>query len=418
MRWNFLIVLVLFGCEVSSGESVPPIEIKSTASIQGGSIETAGASSSSDNSTDYRVDKTSRSTIELTASPSESEEPAWIDVGSTPRKEELPIKAELGGLQLFVNVNEGSPPKSQPSSTGNTSNQTFETGNRGVESKLIAVERDVYHLERSLGHYLSISLTILSVVVAAVALLGWVTHKQNSKFNELHDLYLEKLSRLNEKSLEVTERANDINQLELKNRLIADLLVAQSTITRAYMLIPKLERSLKEIESGDPNQEMGLLAHEYIVEMERYASISLGKVHTLRQQLNIMTNDDGELTRETLSLSVRISLFFGLVYKRKWQLEKCPSLLERATAELKTSLEVFKILDSKTEKARIHFNLACYLSLLGRAEEAFAEIDEACGLNPRYLLVSKKDPDLKFVRQKLKNRFEEKFSGEGENLLV
>jgi tetratricopeptide (TPR) repeat protein len=56
-------------------------------------------------------------------------------------------------------------------------------------------------------------------------------------------------------------------------------------------------------------------------------------------------------------------------------------------------------LQMRPDEAILHYNLACYLSLLGRSEPALLHLEKAVGLDPEFRELARAEPDLVNLRE-------------------
>ena len=71
----------------------------------------------------------------------------------------------------------------------------------------------------------------------------------------------------------------------------------------------------------------------------------------------------------------------------------------KRTNRLKEAAECMeRLLESSRRSAIGHFNLGCYLALLGQRERAIEEVTLACGLEEKYRQTAASEDDLKSLR--------------------
>jgi tetratricopeptide (TPR) repeat protein len=135
--------------------------------------------------------------------------------------------------------------------------------------------------------------------------------------------------------------------------------------------------------------------------------LALGMVRQAGAELRAIAEKD-QLTPEVLGLRV-----YHALATRKWRLmadcarrlaEQDPTQSQwwihwsyalREQEKVQAALEVAERgLDLHPEEGILHFNTACYLSLLGRNDEASAHLDSAIRLDERFQAESVSDPDL------------------------
>tara|TARA_Y100000052_G_C2946491_1_gene84206 strand:+ start:23 stop:1180 length:1158 start_codon:yes stop_codon:yes gene_type:complete len=275
------------------------------------------------------------------------------------------------------------------------------------------LNRDIANINRNLGWFLTVALSFLAIAIGLASLIGILTFRQNNKLTKLHDDYENKLRELNHKSLEFVDKSNEIALLERKNEIMLEVFLTNSTVTRAYMLIPKLEGVIQRIRKEKSNSDLTAYANDMLDEMNLYAESAYEKLHGLRREVKVNYSQEEDIFFELIDLSSRVRLFIGLCAKRRFELNRNRSLLIEAEAELKRCIdEDFPFLKNDSDKARVYYNLACYLSLLNKFEESLKFLKLSWKLNSRYFEASKKDDDLKSLIEAKPKEFSGSDTGE------
>lgn len=269
-----------------------------------------------------------------------------------------------------------------------------------VSSEVLMIE--VKHVKDSYEKFFNQIQLIFAFIAIVVTLVGLVEFRNKKKIDDIHDKYVRKIDMLDDvkfalakKIGEFDEGKRDVEQLKKALELTKDLLFTDSMLTRANMLMNSINGAISAFKSEENNKKklsykgtaIDFLesAHKYCDEAEQHLRSSRLDEHTLKNNETVKR----ELHRQFVRLyNTRANL-----RKRSYLLDNDAKQIARAVQDLGFGLE-FSSEVSSSDKARLHYNMACYECLLGDTSKAKEQLALAKSLNSRYEYTWKYDGDL------------------------